>query len=76
MALRGQTDTVDDAAGISINNKNGLVGTIKYYGIGCLLSNTMNGKQLPAEVVNFTNPQLIKVIITAIAQPMGKGLKL
>ncbi len=76
IALGSQADTVKDTTGISINNKNRLVGTIKYYGIGGLLSNTMNGKQLLAEVVNIISQQLIKIIIIALSKPVSQGLKL
>jgi hypothetical protein len=74
--LGGQTDTVDYTPGISINNKNGLVSAIKYYGIGGLRADTMNGKQLLAEVINTISPQLIKVIAVALSQPVGQGLEL
>jgi len=74
--LGSQADTAKDATGISINNKDGLAGTIEYYGIGGLLANTMDGKQLPAEVINIIGKQPIKVILIAVPQPVSQGLKL
>ncbi len=58
-----QPDTVDDATGISINNKDWLVGSIKDYGIGCLSSYTVDRKKPLAEVVSITDKQFIEVII-------------
>ena len=76
ITVRSQTNAVDNAAGISINNKDWLIGSIQYYGIGCLLSNAVNGKKLLAEIVNITGKQLIKVVIEVSFKPVGKGLKL
>ena len=56
---RCQTDTVDDATSISINNENWLIGSIQNYRIGCFLSNTVNGQKLLAELVNIMGKQLV-----------------
>jgi len=76
IAVWHQADTVDDTAGVSINNENWLVGSIQYYGIGCFLPDTMNGEKLLAERVNTVGKKLIEVIIIVLSQPAGKGLKL
>ena len=49
IAIRCQTDTVDDATGISIDNKNRLAGGVDYYGVGCFLPDTPDRKKLLAE---------------------------
>jgi len=76
IGLGSQTDTVNDATGISIDNKDWLIGTIQYYRIGGLLANTMDGKQLLAEVINLSSKQLIKVVFIAVSKPVSQGLKL
>jgi hypothetical protein len=71
-----QTNTVDDAPSVSIDNKNGLVGSIQDYGISRLLPDAVDGKELLAEVLNFMGKELVKVVIIALSEPVGEGLKL
>ena len=49
-----QTDATDNAASIGVNNKDWFIGSIKNNGIGCLRSNTVDGQELLAHIVNIT----------------------
>ena len=74
--IRCQTDAVDDALSISVNNKNRLVSRIEYYGIGGLLSNTVDRKKLPTELVRATGKELTQVVIIVFPQPVNQSLEL
>jgi hypothetical protein len=36
----------------------------------------VDGKELLAEVLNFMGKELVKVVIIALSEPVGEGLKL
>jgi len=76
IATRCQTNAVDYAPSISINNKNWLARSIQYYGVGGLLANAMDGKKLLAEIVNIIGKKPIKVVVKVFAKPVSKGLEL
>ena len=50
IAIRGYAESAGYTASVSINNKCGLVGGIEYYGVGCLVADTVNGEELFTEM--------------------------
>ena len=58
---------VNDAASISINDKNWFVGSIQYYGIGCLLPNTMDREKLLLEVADIIGEERSKVVMVVFS---------
>jgi len=74
--IRCPPDTVDDATSISVNNKNWLISRIQYYGISCLLSNTIDRKKLLAKLVSINGKQLTQVVMAVFSQPVSQGLEL
>ena len=61
--IGGQTEAFNDTPGIGINNEDGLVGGIQYYGVGRFLSDTVDGEKLLAKVVNTGIEQLVEVVV-------------
>ncbi len=72
--IRGETNAVDDTAGISIDNENWLAGSIQYYGVSRLLSDAMNGKKLSAQAVNTISKKFIQIVVEVFAKPVSEGL--
>jgi hypothetical protein len=71
ITIRRQTDAVDDATRISINNKNRFISRIQYYGIGCLQTNTIDGKELLAKLLSTFGKQFAEVITAVFSQPLN-----
>ena len=76
ITIRSQAETAKDTASISIDNENRLASSIQYYRIGCLLSDAVDRKKLPSEVISIPAKQLIEVISVVFPQPVSQGLKL
>jgi hypothetical protein len=73
---RYQTNTVNDATSISVDNKNWLISRIQYYGIGSLLPNTVDREKLLAKLVRTNGKQPAEVIMTVFPQPVSQRLEL
>ena len=71
-----QADTVDDATSISINNENRLISRIQYYGIGSLLSNTIDRKKLLAKLLSANGKQPAQLIMAVFTEPVSQRLEL
>ncbi len=76
IVIRSQTNAVDDTPGISVNNKNWLVGSIQYYGVSRLLPNAMDGKKLLAELLSIIGKQFTKAVVIMFAKPVSEGFEL
>ena len=71
-----QADAVDDATSISVDNENRLIGRIQYYGIGSLLSNTIDRKKLLAKLLSTNGKQPAQVIMAVFTEPVSQRLEL
>ena len=75
-AIRCQADAVDNATGISVNNKDRLISRIKQYRIGGLLSNAPDGKKLLAKLVSTAGKKFTQVILAVFTEKASQSLEL